>query len=86
MTKKVDEENTRRQKIERIILAEVREMINKKDDLPETIILFSKNWHPGVLGLCASRLCEEFCRPAILLSVDMQKDEARGFSKKLSGL
>jgi single-stranded-DNA-specific exonuclease len=33
------------------------------------IVVADKNWHSGVIGIVASRLCQEFCRPAIVLSV-----------------
>jgi single-stranded-DNA-specific exonuclease len=34
------------------------------------IVLYSPAWHQGVLGIVASRLVEEFYRPAFVFSVD----------------
>jgi len=34
----------------------------------KSIVLFNPNWHKGVIGIVASRLAEEFYRPAIVLT------------------
>lgn len=36
--------------------------------LPNIIILHSKDWHEGIIGLIASKLCEKYYRPAIVLT------------------
>lgn len=36
--------------------------------LPSAIILYQADWHPGVLGVIASRLCEEYFRPILICS------------------
>ncbi|HUK62984.1 MAG TPA: DHHA1 domain-containing protein, partial [Dongiaceae bacterium] len=44
----------------------------------------SEQWHPGVLGIVASRLVERFHRPAFLLSVD--GETARGSARSAGGV
>ena len=34
------------------------------------IVLANNQWHTGVIGIVASRLAEEFCRPAFIFSID----------------
>jgi single-stranded-DNA-specific exonuclease len=85
LARKIDEENTRRQKVERKILAEARAMVEKQENLPNSLILFSPTWHPGVLGICASRLSEAFTRPSILIAVDQNKGEGRGSARSIQG-
>ncbi len=81
----VDRDNTERQKIGRKILKEAREMILQQADTRNPIVLSSAGWHPGVLGICASRLCDEFCKPALLFSVDSKIGEARGSARTIEG-
>ena len=47
------------------------------------IILHQENWHPGVIGIVASRLVEKYYRPTIMLTtVDgIAKGSARSISK-----
>ncbi len=85
MAKKIDEANTRRQQVERKILSEARKMIKKENNLSESIILFSPAWHQGLVGLCASRLSDEFYRPAILISINEKKGDGRGSARSIQG-
>ena len=85
MARKIDEENTRRQQRERSILSEARNMVKQYDELPDSLILSSPGWHPGVIGLCASRLSEEFSRPAILFAVDEKSGECKGSARTVKG-
>jgi single-stranded-DNA-specific exonuclease len=85
IARKIDEENTRRQQRERSILSEARSMVKKHDDLPDSLILSSPAWHPGVIGLCASRLSEEFSRPAILFAIDEKSGEGKGSARTVKG-
>ena len=85
MARKIDEENTRRQQRERSILTEARNMVKQHDELPDSLILSSPGWHPGVIGLCASRLSEEFSRPAILFAVDEKSGECKGSARTVKG-
>ncbi len=63
--------NTHRQKIEERILAEARKMISLADMVPmkKSLVLASPDWHPGVIGIVASRLKEEYFRPIILIAL-----------------
>ncbi len=82
---RIDEENTRRQKIERKILSEARGMLSGEGPVPDALVLSSNAWHPGVIGLCASRLCDEYFRPAILIAVNGESGEGRGSARGTDG-
>jgi single-stranded-DNA-specific exonuclease len=47
------------------------------------LILAGRGWHPGVVGIAASRMVERHFRPAILLSVDEQR--AKGSARSIPG-
>lgn len=65
----LEELNRKRQEIDRATLEEAREEVIKRD-LGETfgIVLARDGWHPGVIGIVASRIVEEFGRPTIMIS------------------
>ncbi len=85
LAKKIDNENTQRQKIGRKILADAKEMIGKAEDFKGPLILSSPGWHQGVVGICASRLSDEFFVPTVLLAIDDQTGDARGSARSISG-
>jgi len=67
----LDRTNQERQRIEARIRDEVRERVMKEVDLTreKVIVMASKEWHQGVIGIVASRIVEEFYRPCILISL-----------------
>ena len=66
----LDTVNRERQAVEETIWASARELCLRAD-LANTgaFVLASEAWHPGVIGIVASRIVEEFYRPAALISV-----------------
>lgn len=78
----LNELNLQRQRIEEKILFEAREMIRGSEDLQrrKTIVLASPDWHPGVIGIVASRLTEEFNRPTILIALKGKTGKGSGRS------
>ena len=66
----LEQENTQRQQIENRILKESCALIEADPTLKENklIVLASPEWHPGVIGICASRLLDRYCKPSLLIS------------------
>ncbi len=66
----LDTVNRERQAVEEGIWGMARELCLQAD-LANTgaFILSSEDWHPGVIGIVASRIVDEFYRPAALISV-----------------
>ena len=66
----LDTVNRERQALEEGIWGTARELCLQAD-LANTgaFILSSEDWHPGVIGIVASRIVDEFYRPAALISV-----------------
>jgi single-stranded-DNA-specific exonuclease len=63
--------NRKRQTMERDILNEILEEIEKTTD-PEkakSLVFASYKWHPGVIGIVASKLVDRYYRPTILISL-----------------
>jgi single-stranded-DNA-specific exonuclease len=80
----LDQENRARQTIEQEALFQVE----RDGYLAErrSIVLASSDWHPGVIGIVASRLVDRFYRPTILLAIDAETGVARGSGRSIHGL
>jgi single-stranded-DNA-specific exonuclease len=77
--------NSRRQEIEREIFQEAQEMIKAEGGLKErrAIVLGRKGWHPGVIGIVASRLVDYYQRPTVIVAFG---DEfAQGSARSVTG-
>jgi len=81
IARELEELNQRRQALDREILDEAREMIRQMD-LANTygIVLAKEGWHPGVIGIVASRVVEEFGRPTVLIGIDGDTGKGSGRS------
>lgn len=65
----IDDDNVRRQQIEKDIFKNAVKMI-EADGLNHNrvIVVCGKDWHFGVLGIVASRICERYGKPTLVLS------------------
>ncbi|MBA4373063.1 MAG: single-stranded-DNA-specific exonuclease RecJ [Thermodesulfovibrio sp.] len=61
--------NTERQKIESEIYQAARSKIDQAA-MDSVIVLAGEGWHPGVLGIVASKISDEFNRPTFIFSTD----------------
>ncbi len=78
----VDSENRIRQEEDRATLEQAQQMLEGVFD-PESdwvIVLASQGWHPGVIGIVASRVLEEFYRPTVLIALDGVQGRGSGRS------
>jgi single-stranded-DNA-specific exonuclease len=71
IARELEEINRARQDLDRATLEEVRTHVAKLD-LDETygIVLAGEGWHPGVIGIVASRVVEDTGRPTVLIALD----------------
>ena len=72
LAEKLDSYNRNRQLMEKKILNEILERINNNNDIEKmnAFVFASDKWHPGVIGIVASRLVELFNRPAFVISLN----------------
>jgi single-stranded-DNA-specific exonuclease len=70
IARELEEMNRTRQEIDRGTLQEARDMLNAapSDELCG-IVLASEDWHPGVVGIVASRIVEGTGRPTVLIAI-----------------
>ena len=81
----VDTENKARQEVDRATLDEAKEALEGTydPDSDRAIVLASDRWHPGVIGIVASRIVEQFYRPTVLIALD--GEEGRGSGRSIPG-
>jgi single-stranded-DNA-specific exonuclease len=77
--------NARRQAMDQEILEQAVDHIEREVDLEESygLVLARDGWHPGVIGIVASRIVERFGRPTILVALD--GEEGRGSGRSIPG-
>ena len=75
MAQALCELNRERQGVESEIYRQVVEML-PEGELPEAIVLADESWHQGVVGIVASRICEEYCCPTFLICLDGEHGKA----------
>ena len=83
----LDEQNRERQTVERRIFDEAEKVLADKfnANADAAIVLGSRDWHPGVLGIVASRLARKYHRPAILVAFDAA-GLGKGSGRSIEGL
>jgi len=76
--------NASRQREQAQILQEAQHQIATRD-LQKTacLVLSSDSWHPGVIGIVASKLVELYHRPTILIATDPEAGQGRGSARSI---
>lgn len=66
----LEKENIARRKIDEMTFSHAIELLHEKIDLENDvgIVLHDENWHPGVIGIVASRMVEKYHRPSVMLT------------------
>lgn len=66
----LEEENKARRKIDEETFLHAQELVENYLDLENnlSIVLHQENWHPGVIGIVASRLVEKYYLPTIMMT------------------
>ena len=80
---RLEQLNRERQRIEVDIMAEALASL-KDRELSPALVLASRHWHLGVVGIVAARLVDRFQRPAIVMAIDEQ-GMAKGSARTTGG-
>ena len=60
--------NRKRREIEKDIQDEAIKQVKKKHQKESGLVLWGEDWHQGVLGIVASKVCEKFHLPTVVIS------------------
>ncbi|MEM7008988.1 MAG: single-stranded-DNA-specific exonuclease RecJ [Thermodesulfobacteriota bacterium] len=87
LAKGLNKENTNRQNTEADIVKEaITELESNPDIIGEySIVLASRNWHPGIIGIVASRIVDRYEKPTILIAID-DKGVGKGSGRSVEGV
>ena len=71
LARELEKENKLRRDIDEITFKEAQEILetrlNPQED--KAFVLYKRDWHPGVIGIVASRIVEKYYRPTIMITV-----------------
>jgi single-stranded-DNA-specific exonuclease len=83
----LDQQNRERQQVETEIFVAATNKINGEFDPARdaAIVAGARGWHPGVLGIVASRIVRKYHRPAIVIGFD-EKGIGKGSGRSIEGL
>lgn len=71
IARELEELNRQRQDLDRATLDQARRQVDQLDlDATYGLVLAGEGWHPGVIGIVASRIVEETARPAVLVALE----------------
>jgi len=84
----LEEENLKRQTLEHLMVDQARQTIMDEDrgDDP-ALVLARPGWHPGIIGIVAGRLADQYGRPSIMIALPAAgQNGALGRDSTLAGL
>src|SRR6266852_2619417 len=83
----LDKQNRERQEVEKQIFAAAEKKIASEFDSERdaAIVVAARGWHPGVLGIVASRIARKYHRPAIVIGFD-ENGIGKGSGRSIAGL
>ena len=82
VARELDAANAERQSVETAILFDAERRLAELGTGPAAQVLDGQGWHPGVIGIVASRLVERYHRPFVLVALD--GDRGRGSGRSIS--
>ncbi len=85
LAERLEERNRERKDEDRRIRAEALALLGESYDPAEDygVVLASEGWHPGVIGIVASRVVDRIHRPVVMVALDGEK--GRGSARSISG-
>ncbi len=87
IAEELDRANHERRQTEAEVLADaerrLRDLGPEGADAP-AIVLWGEGWHPGVVGICASRMAERRLKPAVLIALD-EDGHGKGSGRSVPG-
>lgn len=83
LAQRLVEANAARQQLEHQISSAIALAFAKEPQhiWQRVLVAAGEGWHPGVIGICAARLTEQYGKPAFVLSIDPETGVAHGSAR-----
>ena len=78
-------QNGERQARERKYTQQAKELVERDFASDAAVVVASADWHPGVVGIVASRLVEHFGKPALVIAIPPNESVATGSGRSVPG-
>ena len=89
LARDLDALNTERKAVESRIVEEAAQALERDSNLdPDSpvIVIARDDWHPGVIGIVASRLRERYRKPVVVIGIDRAADIGKGSGRSQPGV
>jgi single-stranded-DNA-specific exonuclease len=89
LARQLDALNAQRKEVEREIMAAAIVAIDRDSNLDPAapaIVVAQEGWHPGVIGIVASRLRERYRKPVVVIGLDPAADIGKGSGRSQPGV
>jgi len=82
----LDAQNKERQAEQERITKEALDQIasQRMDEKAKVLVLSSKGWHPGVVGIVANKITDRYNRPTILVALDETGEAGTGSARSIA--
>jgi single-stranded-DNA-specific exonuclease len=86
ISEELEQLNRERQELEKRSVEEAIGIVARDDSaFTHAIVLASRDWHPGVIGLIASRLKEQYQRPTCIIALD-ENGKGKASGRSITGV
>ncbi len=89
LARQLDALNTERKAVETEIIEAAAQALDQDGALEPAapvIVIAREGWHPGVIGIVASRLRERYRKPVVVIGVDLVANMAKGSGRSQPGV
>ena len=86
IAERLDQANSRRREMDREVFAAAAQQAERQisDERLHCLVVHDESWHPGIVGIVASRLVDRFYRPAVVLST--VNGQVKGSARSIYGV
>jgi len=78
--------NVDRKNIQAEIYEQAKKQVEEEKKNKKILILYGENWHHGIIGIVAGKICEEYHKPCIVLSLKEDGSCIVGSARSIEGL